>query len=71
MGTNLQKIIRFAFENGASDVHLQAAAPPMMRISGQMRSAKTDPLTDEQILEFITGIVPESARCVAEGREYS
>ncbi len=76
MGMDLQKIIRFAFENGASDVHLQAAAPPMMRISGKMRSAKADPLTDEQMLEFIAAIAPESMKgnidaAIIQGLDFS
>ena len=59
---DLQKILQFAIENGASDVHIQAAAPPMMRITGQMRSAKAEPLTNDQTLEFIASIAPESAQ---------
>lgn len=76
MAADLQKIIRFAFENGASDVHLQAAALPMMRISGQMRSAKADLLTDEQMLEFLTTIIPESMKgdidaAIVQGLDFS
>ncbi len=34
---DLPSILRFAVSNGASDIHLQAGAAPMLRVKGQMR----------------------------------
>ena len=63
MGIDLQKLLQFAADKGASDVHLQALAAPMVRISGQMRSLKDDEiLTKEQTLDFIASIAPKSVK---------
>ena len=48
MGIDLQKLLQFAADNGASDVHLQALAAPMVRISGQMRSLKDDEILTKE-----------------------
>ena len=68
MGIDLQKLLQFAADKGASDVHLQALAAPMVRISGQMRSLKDDEiLTREQTLDFIASIAPEGLKDDLEG----
>jgi twitching motility protein PilT len=59
---SLDKLLRFAVEQNASDLHIQAASCPMMRIAGQIRSVESDPLTDEQIREFIASIAPENIK---------
>ena len=61
METDPQRVLRFAFENKASDVHFQASAPPMVRIDGQMHSVDLPALTDEQTLAFIASIAPNPA----------
>ena len=77
METGLEKVLRFAVENGASDVHIQALAPPMMRISGEMRSVNAQPLTDKEVLDFIASIAPESSSdgdlhaAIVEGLDFS
>src|SRR3972149_6305538 len=60
MAIDLQKLLRFAVEKSASDVHLQALAAPMMRIAGQMGAVNTDPLADEEIRRFIASIGPKT-----------
>ena len=63
MSLDLNKLIKFAVENNASDVHLQALATPMLRVSGQMRAIKdAEILTKEQTLEFITSIAPDNVK---------
>jgi twitching motility protein PilT len=56
------KILQFAVEHGASDVHLQSGLPPHVRIGGILHATKQPPLIDEQVREFITGIVPARFR---------
>jgi twitching motility protein PilT len=73
---NFQELLRFAVEHDASDVHLQASAAPMLRISGQIRSVESQPLTNEQTLDFIASIAPESDQtdlkaAVIEGLDFS
>jgi Tfp pilus assembly pilus retraction ATPase PilT len=55
---DLQALLNFAIENGASDIHLQASAPPMLRIGGKVQAVKGDPLTNEQLQPFVTSIAP-------------
>ncbi|UCD27817.1 MAG: PilT/PilU family type 4a pilus ATPase [Planctomycetota bacterium] len=73
---DIQKVLRFAVENNASDVHIQAGAPPMLRIAGQIRSVESEPLTDEEIAEFITSIAPQQdgdslEKAAAKGLDFS
>jgi twitching motility protein PilT len=55
---SIEKLLRFAVEHGASDLHVQAGAPPMLRISGQARFLETTPLTGEQTAEYASAILP-------------
>ncbi len=45
---DFNEILQFAVEQGASDLHVQTAAPPLLRISGEMRRMDLEPATDEQ-----------------------
>ena len=38
---NFDQLIRFAAEQGASDVHLQTGAAPLLRINGQIRAVES------------------------------
>ena len=51
-------LLRFAVDNDASDVHLQAGLPPCLRIGGILRSTSTPPLDDADLRRFIAGIAP-------------
>ncbi|MBN1343838.1 MAG: PilT/PilU family type 4a pilus ATPase [Phycisphaerae bacterium] len=55
---DLKEVLRFAVEHEASDVHIQASAPPMMRIAGQVRSVEGRPLTNDEALAFVASIAP-------------
>src|SRR5262245_58078360 len=55
---DLDKLLQFAVERGASDLHIQAGAPPMLRIGGQPHFVETPPLTGAETRAFISSIVP-------------
>jgi twitching motility protein PilT len=55
---DLDKLLQFAVEQGASDLHIQAGAPPMLRIGGQPRFIEGPPLTGEETRRFVAAIVP-------------
>jgi twitching motility protein PilT len=59
---NFEQLIRFAVEQGASDLHLQAGSVPQLRITGTMRSVESPPLTREELRQFICGIAPLAVR---------
>jgi twitching motility protein PilT len=61
---NFDQLIRFAAEQGASDIHFQTGASPLLRIGGQIRAVESPPLTGEELRQFILsikhGLTPES-----------
>lgn len=75
MNIDMQKMLRFAVENGASDVHIQVGAVPMLRIGGLMRPVNSEPLTDGDVLEFIASVAPavegDLAASFVQGLDFS
>jgi twitching motility protein PilT len=55
---DLDKLMQFAVEHGASDLHIQAGAPPMLRIGGQPRFVDGPALTGEDARQVVSSIVP-------------
>jgi twitching motility protein PilT len=55
---DFQRLLRFAVEHTASDVHIQAGLPPHVRIGGLLKATDQPGLTDEQVREFIASIAP-------------
>jgi len=53
-----QKLLRFAVEHSASDVHIQAGLRATVRISGILRHTDQPPVTDEEARAFIQSIIP-------------
>ena len=47
----LSELLGFAVKNGASDIHVTAGLPPLIRIDGEIRRIKVDVLPDHQVLE--------------------
>lgn len=47
---NLSQILSFAAEKGASDIHFQVDAPPLLRHHGELYPLKHPPLTEEDML---------------------
>jgi len=73
---NFEELIEFAVTHDASDIHIQAGAPPMLRIAGQVRSVESKPLPDEDIRDFIASIAPARERerlqeAAAQGLDFS
>jgi twitching motility protein PilT len=55
---NFDQLIRFAVEQSASDIHLQTAASPLLRISGQIRTVESQPITGNELRQFVLSIKP-------------
>lgn len=73
---DFRKIFDLAVANGASDIHIQALLPPMMRIAGLMRSVDSASLSNDQIVDFIASIAPQMEReklrqAIFEGLDFS
>jgi len=58
----LSKLLRFAVEQNASDIHIQAGLPATVRIGGILQQIQQPPLADEAVRAFIASIVPARFR---------
>ncbi len=56
---DFQRLLAFAVEHHASDLHLQSAAPPSLRIGGQMRTVEGEVLTNDEMVSFLKSIAPQ------------
>jgi twitching motility protein PilT len=56
---DFQLLLRFAVENDASDIHIQAGLPPCLRIGGHLRSTQEPPMSDDDVRNFIVSIAPK------------
>jgi twitching motility protein PilT len=59
---DFQRLLHFAVEHSASDVHLQAGMPPYVRLGGILKSTDQPALADEQVRAFISDIAPPRFR---------
>lgn len=55
---DFDRVLRFALDHGASDIHLQADAPPMLRLGGHIRVIEGEQVTEEAMQSFLQHIVP-------------
>ena len=64
----LESILFQANDLGASDIHLSAGMPPMLRVAGALRTIDVTPLGNAQVRGMIDSVLPETLRRVfAEG----
>ncbi len=56
------ELLAFAKRNGASDLHLSAGTPPMMRVHGEMRRLKIPNLTKDDIHYMIYDIMADEQK---------
>jgi twitching motility protein PilT len=73
---NFDQLIRFAAEQGASDVHLQTGAAPLLRINGQIRTVESPPVANQDLRQFILSLRPKLTaqdldRIIVEGLDFS
>ncbi len=65
---DLSELLAFAVKNGASDIHISSGLPPLIRIDGEMRRIKVDPLTSNVVHDMIYDIMLDSQRKEFEER---
>jgi twitching motility protein PilT len=56
------ELLDLARQLRASDVHLTVGLPPVVRINGQLVRFKTPPLTSDDVIEIISGVITEDER---------
>jgi twitching motility protein PilT len=57
---DIAELLQFAEKSGASDLHLSAGLPPMMRVDGEIRRVNIDPFDHKEIHALIYDIMNES-----------
>ncbi len=66
----LQSLLCFLHEQGASDLHLSTGAPPIIRLHGELRKVTAPTLSAEEVLTMLHSIMSaEQRQRYAEGLE--
>ncbi|OIO60076.1 MAG: twitching motility protein [Verrucomicrobia bacterium CG_4_10_14_3_um_filter_43_23] len=53
-----RNLLQLAVENGASDIHIKSGKPAYLRLNGHLEPIEMDPLTQDEIINFIEATVP-------------
>ena len=66
---DLDKLLTFAVEKDASDIHLSAGSPPILRIHGKLRRLESQPLTAGQLESVFKDLLSEAQLAGLEKKE--
>jgi twitching motility protein PilT len=59
---DINELLAFSVQNGASDLHLSAGLPPIIRVDGEMRRLNVDELTHKNVHSLIYDIMNDRQR---------
>ncbi len=59
---DITELLAFSVKNNASDLHLSAGLPPIIRVDGEMRRLNVDPLEHKQVHALIYEIMNDKQR---------
>ena len=59
---DITQLLQFAVQQDASDLHISAGEPPMLRVHGSIKKIKMPPLEEEQTQEMIYDIMNDAHR---------
>lgn len=59
---DIGEILAFGVKNGASDFHLSAGVPPMIRVSGDMRKINVPALDHSQVRDMVYDVMNDNQR---------
>ena len=65
---DIGELLAFGVKNGASDLHLSAGLPPMIRVDGDLRSMDLPELGHETVRDLVTGVMNDGQRTDYEDR---
>ncbi|MDR0478444.1 MAG: type IV pilus twitching motility protein PilT [Burkholderiaceae bacterium] len=63
---DITQLLAFGVKNKASDLHLSAGLPPMIRVHGDVRRLNVDPLDHQQVFAMLYDIMNDTQRKVYE-----
>jgi twitching motility protein PilT len=59
---NLLQLLKFATDQGASDLHIVAGSQPALRVNGRMVRVKSEPLTKEHTRKLCYSVISDSQK---------
>ena len=59
---DLTQLLAFSMQNNASDLHLSSTSPPIIRVNGQIKRIKAEPLSSDQIRQMLYSVMTEEQR---------
>jgi twitching motility protein PilT len=59
---DITQLLQFSYQQNASDLHISAGEPPMIRVHGDMKKIKMPPLTAEQTHAMVYDIMGDGQR---------
>ena len=62
----ITELLAFTMQSKGSDLHLSSGVPPLIRISGDLRPLKMDPLTGDDVKVMLYSIMTEEQRAEYE-----
>lgn len=68
--TTLRGILAAAVAHGASDVHIRAGSPPLLRVSGQLLPLEMPPLSAAEAAEYVAAAMANDTDRTAFAREH-
>src|SRR5262245_54380568 len=63
---DLTQLLAFTMQNKASDLHLSAGSPPIIRVHGTLKRVKSDPLSSDDIRTMLYSVMTEDQRAEYE-----
>ena len=63
---DITQLLAFSVKNKASDLHLSAGLPPMIRVHGDVRRLNVDPLDHKQVFAMLYDIMNDTQRKIYE-----
>lgn len=59
---NIQELLNFSVQQGASDLHVTAGMPPLIRVDGDIRRINVDPMDHKEVHALIYEIMNDKQR---------
>ncbi|MFQ5834767.1 MAG: type IV pilus twitching motility protein PilT [bacterium] len=66
---NIDEVLMYASEQGASDIHISSGEPPIIRIYGDIQKIDTPALSKEQVHDMLYDILNDQQRKVFEEKK--
>ena len=62
MALDMTELLQYSVSNNASDLHMSAGLPPMIRIDGDMRKIDLEALPDKEVFKLVYDIMNDQQR---------